>query len=78
MPKFRRRPTVIEAEQFYAGQTQHPGVQVDDDGPYVVTVHDERAHLVDGDWIIAEPVPGRYYPCRPDVFAATYDRVLQA
>lgn len=28
-----------------------------------------------GDWIITQPgtVPVEYYPCKPDIFAATYD-----
>lgn len=28
-----------------------------------------------GDWII-RGVAGEYYPCKPDIFAATYDEVI--
>ena len=35
------------------------------EGPHVVT---------DGDWII-RGVAGEFYPCKPDLFAATYERV---
>ena len=40
-----------------------------EDGP------DRRAkHFADiGDWII-RGVKGEYYPCKPDIFEATYDR----
>lgn len=29
-----------------------------------------------GDWII-RGVQGEFYPCKPDIFAATYDEVLR-
>jgi hypothetical protein len=29
---------------------------------------------VEGDWII-KGVKGEFYPCKPDIFEATYDRV---
>lgn len=41
----------------------------------VRTVHGEIATVRHGDWIIPEKVPGRFYPCKPDVFAATYEAV---
>lgn len=39
------------------------------------TVHGEIAVARHGDWIIPEAEPGRFYPCKPDVFAATYEAV---
>lgn len=39
----------------------------------VTTLHGEPAIVRHGDWIIPEPMPGRFYPCKPDVFAATYE-----
>ncbi|MEV8048933.1 DUF6011 domain-containing protein [Streptomyces bacillaris] len=39
----------------------------------VRTAHDEIATVRHGDWIIPEAQPGRFYPCKPDVFAATYE-----
>jgi hypothetical protein len=29
-----------------------------------------------GDWII-KGVKGEFYPCKPDIFAATYDPVIE-
>lgn len=43
----------------------------------VRTVHGEIATVRHGDWIIPEAQPGRFYPCKPDVFAATYDPAEQ-
>ena len=76
MPKFRKKPVEIEAEQWLGNDTQyHPGVEVDANGPFVTTIHEQRAYLAPGDWIIPEPKSGRYYPCKPDIFAATYDEI---
>lgn len=41
----------------------------------VRTVHGEIATVRHGDWIIPEDRPGRFYPCKPDVFAKTYEAV---
>ncbi|MFW3474419.1 hypothetical protein ACN24M_24675 [Streptomyces microflavus] len=41
----------------------------------VRTAHGEIAIVRHGDWIIPEKEPGRFYPCKPDVFAATYEEV---
>jgi hypothetical protein len=29
-------------------------------------------HVTDGDWVI-KGVQGEFYPCKPDIFAATYE-----
>jgi hypothetical protein len=37
-------------------------------------------HARFGDWIIKEPFPTRdrqFYPCKPDIFDATYEKVTQ-
>jgi hypothetical protein len=75
--KFRKKPVVVEAVQWFSG-VQHLGVFIEQaiGQPFVITMHGQRAYLAEGDWIIAEPVPDRYYPCKPDVFNATYEKVL--
>ena len=74
MPRFRKKPIVVEAVQWYSG-VEHPGVNRDAIGWYVVTIHGQRAYLADGDWIIPEPDGVHYYPCRPDIFEKTYEAV---
>lgn len=39
----------------------------------VTTLHGDPAIVRHGDWIAAEPEPGRFYPIKPDVFAASYE-----
>lgn len=49
-------------------------------GPHFIamnvrTTHGELAVVRHGDWIIPDSKPGTFYPCKPDVFARTYDEV---
>ena len=81
--KFRKKPVVIEAVQ-YNGDIHEPGLfdlicsqarQVIDEGDYmtIVTLEgDMKANI--GDWII-KGVKGELYPCKPDIFDQTYEKV---
>jgi len=81
--KFRKKPVIVEAEQYIAGQPAPRGVcwelRSEDGGeisvPYVITIHDQRAYLADGDWVLPEPDGEHFYPCKPDIFSATYEPV---
>ena len=42
----------------------------------IMTMHEQYVSLSPGDWIVAEPVPDRYYPIKPDVFAKKYEPIL--
>lgn len=83
MAKYRKKPVVIEAVQLTDAtfDAPHPnpehlrGVVYDPVArcAYVETLEGRmRADL--GDWIITG-VKGEVYPCKPDVFEATYDHV---
>lgn len=70
--KFRKKPVVIEAEQFFHDRKPWPaGVEADAYHFFIRTL--EGLHIVsDGDWIITG-VKGERYPCKPDIFALTYE-----
>lgn len=79
MTQYRKKPVVIEAEQFWPDRTYPDGVKDDPDSPTgygIFTLeHTARAHEVTpGDWIITG-VKGEKYACKPDIFEATYDKV---
>jgi hypothetical protein len=75
MPRYRKRPIKVEAVQWFPG-VNHPGVTPGGEyGSSVRTAHGQQALLSPGDWIIAEPDGRGFYPCKPDIFAATYDLV---
>lgn len=60
MAKYRKKPVVIEAHQT-------------DKVMYIETL--EGIHKANiGDWIITG-VNGEQYPCKPDIFAKTYEYV---
>ncbi len=81
---------LIEAEQFFKEKKPWPqGVDFDErfeEGPaqqwaghvkyyFVITIHGQKTWIVDGDWIIQEPDGEHYYPCKPDIFEQTYEKV---
>jgi hypothetical protein len=80
MPKFHKKPVVVEAVQYFRRnefiepQRSFPSLAIcpNTNRDYVTTIHGERAHLEDGDWMILEPDGKHAYPCKPDIFEATY------
>lgn len=88
MAQFRKKPVVIEAHQFTPGHSlnEFPEWLMDAFQHSVVLYHSKpEPHLVigtlegdmraeAGDWVICG-VKGELYPCKPDIFAATYEAV---
>jgi len=76
--KYRKLPVVIEAERWRAGDPfPFPGranyQTVDGDGQAVFDgLHTTWVKFETGDWIICG-VKGEFYPCKPYVFAVTYE-----
>lgn len=73
--RWRKKPVVIEAVQWFK-HGDHPAVRSHGPRPseahgYIDTL--EGGHIVSpGDWIITG-VKGEHYPCKPDIFEATYE-----
>ena len=84
MPKFRKRPVVIEAVQWGGSQQswndilamgdipQSPGEMGTNTFKIKTLEGDHTASK--GDWII-RGIEGEYYPCKPDIFEKTYEKV---
>jgi len=87
--KYRKRPVVIEAVQF-DGKNYGKIEEWSDRAVYSSPVleHTERnpsgvylqintlegvMTAIPGDWII-RGVKGEFYPCKPDIFEATYEK----
>jgi hypothetical protein len=89
MPRFRKKPVEIEARQLLGSVGGGTGRAVADwcggsvGGtflkPHVLISTLEGAMRAEvGDWIIREPFPTsdrKFYPCKPDIFEATYEEV---
>lgn len=77
MSRFRKKPVVIEAEQWFPGKHVEgmcECIALDPFGrPHVHTL-EGPLRVSEGDWIITG-VKGERYPCKPDIFAATYEPV---
>jgi len=81
--KFRKKPVVIEAVQWLGNMTPvidlvghdlptygRPG----DSGSLRIKTLEGDHECKMGDWII-KGVKGEFYPCKPDIFALTYEPV---
>ena len=78
--KFRKKPIVIEAVQFtgkfspileFCPDSLDVGMER---GNVVIKTLEGTMRASVGDWII-RGVKGEYYPCKPDIFEATYEAV---
>jgi hypothetical protein len=84
MSKYRKKPVVIEARQLGNDYDEDIAIMRWCHGE--PCAHDETCCLFriqtmegslfacGGDWII-KGVKGEFYPCKPDIFEATYERV---
>lgn len=85
--KFRKKPVVIEAWQFkgedglswprwlHDYRCQDGRVCFWESVPHMVIPTLEGLMIASpGDWII-RGIKGEVYPCKPDIFAATYEQV---
>jgi len=86
MAKFRKRPVVVEAVQLtwenwravcdFVSVPEN-GIGIIEDMPAIammVQTLEGPVKATEGDWII-KGVKGEFYPCKPDIFAMTYDPV---
>ncbi len=79
--KYRKKPVVIEAIQ-YTGDNKREVIDFSNGIILKNTCHShltvptlEGDHRADvGDWII-QGVKGEIYPCKPDIFDLTYEKV---
>lgn len=86
MAKYRKLPVVIEAYKYQAelgnnrlmNWLSQQGANVTDwsffDGEVIIPTLEGKMTVSDGDFII-KGVNGEYYPCKPDIFAKTYEPV---
>ncbi len=80
MPKYQKKPVIIEAEQFLGervrGMCNKPFCFLYDT-PHVHTIHQNQAVKVEiGDYIIPEPDGEHFYPCKLDIFEDFYTEII--
>lgn len=82
--RYRKKPVEIEAVQYTGKNYTEIMIFVKNScyfGPYADGTHElfirtleGTMHASVGDYII-KGVDGEFYPCKPDIFEKTYDRV---
>lgn len=78
--KFRKKPVVIEARRLRAGETLDSAfvgdwmdrIRYTESGSVLIETLEGTHEGKPGDWII-RGVNGELYPCKPDIFAKTYE-----
>jgi hypothetical protein len=88
MPKYRKKPVVIEAVQFDGSSISADMISSWSDkkvwsnttgfgeflGSLSINTLEGVMTASKGDYII-KGIKGEYYPCKPDIFEATYEKV---
>lgn len=91
MPKFRKLPVVIEAIHYdwddnekCADEAQDEiadfmddNIVIDSDDDIEIETLEGTMYAKKGDYII-KGVNGEFYPCKPDIFAKTYEKVNES
>jgi hypothetical protein len=81
MARYRKKPVEIDAVQWDGDNQREIADFLGDDfagwradAKVLVRTAEGELTASRGDWII-RGVQGEHYPCKPDIFAATYDPV---
>ena len=78
MKNYRKKRIVIEAEQWFGQKHDAVCDKQDTQSKGIIECHIhtlEGFHVIShGDWII-RGIKGEFYPCKPDIFEATYEKV---
>lgn len=83
MAKYKKKPIVIEAVKWTGENPVEiinfkKGLPVDfrDNNEILIETLEGNMIAKAGDWIIKD-IKGEYYPCKPDIFEATYELVIE-
>ena len=83
MKKYRKKPVVNEAIQWDGVAAYYEKISEWSDGERLIYISGDKLVIRTlegemtanvGDWII-KGVKGEFYPCKPDIFEMTYERV---
>ena len=82
MEKYRKKPVVIEAVQWTGENIKEVldfmnwrNAAHDDEIGLMIHTLEGNHYASPGDWII-KGVQGEFYPCKPDIFEKTYEKVV--
>lgn len=80
--RFRKKPVMVEAVQWtgansgdvqsFMGYHDYRWSSIRDDADLIVHTPEGNRLASRGDWIV-RGIAGEFYPCKPDIFEATYE-----
>jgi len=89
MQRYRRKPLIFEAIQFFAdwegdgpidnlpdGVNGDYGYRTPMDAYWWIDTLEGKMSVQEGDWIVTG-VNGEHWPVKPDIFAETYEEVIE-
>lgn len=84
MSEYRKKPVIIEAVQFtgdnYDKCLEFTGLEPSDgvinNSDFIIQTLEGVMTASKNDWII-KGIKGEFYPCKPDIFEATYEEVTE-
>jgi hypothetical protein len=79
MARYRKKPIVVEAEQFWADKKPWPAGVVECDpgvgSGYAIMTTAGLVGVRHGEWIITGPAGEQYHPCPDERFKVAYEPV---
>lgn len=78
MAKFRKKPVVIEAVQYLGDEATYNEIiemgcpRIERENDWAIPTLEGEMTVSVGDYVI-KGVKGEFYPCKPEIFQATYD-----
>lgn len=83
--KYRKKPVVIEAIKYekehidraldFCDNNEHIKYNPEDNEYYIHTLEGDMK-VSEGDYII-KGINGEFYPCKPDIFEKTYEKLFE-
>ena len=80
--KYRKKPVTIEAIQWNGGNLSEirdfmRSTVVNHGSVLIIPTLEGNKHASLNDYIIKD-INGKFYPCKPDIFANTYEEVISS
>ena len=74
--QYQREENIMTVQDFFGDGDGREFIYLPEKNEYAIRTLEGDMVVSNGDWII-RGVKGEYYPCKPDIFVATYEPILQ-
>lgn len=80
MGKYKKKPVVIEAIQYISDEDSYNAIirmgcpHIEHEDHWTIVTLEGEMKVSHGDYVI-KGVNGEFYPCKPDIFDKTYEKV---